>query len=211
MWLDVITAVIFVGSAALGFRRGLFSTAIHTFGWASAVILGFAWSPAINLFLRDHTGLFESLQNAVSAKLLESGETAVDPLAGSLPKILSDALEQASRDLLLSAAAEITGLLFQILVFLGAAILVGLLFSLFSKVFSQKKGRCGFLSFGDGAAGLLIGCTRGILLVFLFLAFLVPMEIIVPGDKIQTALAASHIAADLYDNNLLLLLAKNTF
>ena len=31
MWLDVITAVIFVGSAALGFRRGLFSTAIHTF------------------------------------------------------------------------------------------------------------------------------------------------------------------------------------
>ncbi len=106
MWLDVITAVIFVGSAALGFRRGLFSTAVHTFGWASAVILGFAWSPAINLFLRDHTGLFESLQNAVSAKLLESGETAVDPLAGSLPKILSDALEQASRDLLLSAAGD---------------------------------------------------------------------------------------------------------
>jgi len=43
VWMDVVVALIFVISTAVGFRQGFVHTFIHTAGWLLSIVLAFAW------------------------------------------------------------------------------------------------------------------------------------------------------------------------
>jgi hypothetical protein len=78
---------------------------------------------------------------------------------------------------------------------------------LFSSLFS-KKHNDGIIGFLDGSFGLIAGAIKGLLLIFILLALLVPVISLSSGNGLASALEASRIAGTLYDNNYLLLIVK---
>jgi len=96
-----------------------------------------------------------------------------------------------------------------VLVILAVKVAGGIIVLLFSK--DYHKGLIGFL---DGMLGLLFGAVRGLLLLLILFALLVPVLTLLPGTlsvAVKTAVDQSMIASVLYDDNLLLILLRDLF
>jgi len=208
MWLDIVIAIIFVLSTAQGYRKGFVYTFIHTAGWILAVILGFAWYPRVAAFLYDKTDYYDSIHKKIAEKVAEKGSAVADPVSDSLPTILRDVLDFAEGAVTNALADGLSGFLFNVISFLVVVIAIRFIFLLLSSLLSKKHNE-GFPGFIDGFFGLIAGALKGIILIFLLLALMVPVISLSAGDTLTIALEDSRIAGMLYDNNLIFLIVKD--
>lgn len=98
-----------------------------------------------------------------------------------------------------------------ILCFFLILIALRLLLSLLTRAFSHEY-RGGFVGALDWFLGILMGILLGALSVLLFLALLFPLVgIFLPSycDTVAGWMEGSYFAADLYNNNLLLILMRD--
>ena len=96
-----------------------------------------------------------------------------------------------------------------LLIILAVKIVGGILVLLLSK--DYHDGVIGCL---DSVLGFLFGAVRGVLLLFILFALLVPVLTLLPGTlsvALKTAMDQSMIATVLYDDNLLLILLRDLF
>lgn len=209
MWMDIVIAIIFVFSTAIGYRTGFVRSFFHAAGWLLSIVLAFVWFPQIELFLREKTDYYESIHKTILDKLTASSAETTDPITEGLPTVLQNVIESAE-DAMTSALADgFAGFLFNVISFLLVVLAVRLVFLLLASLLG-KKHQDGVIGFVDGVLGLASGALKGILLIFFLLALLVPVITLSGGDFLTESLTASKIAGPLYDNNLILLIIKGS-
>lgn len=208
MWIDIVVAAIFVLSAASGYRKGFIHTFIHTAGWLLSLVLAYAWYPRAAEFLREKTDFYNAIYGKMFERITEEGASIVDPLSGNLPVVLADILESVEKTVTTALAGGLSLLLFNVLSFLLVVVGIRIVFLILLSLLS-KKNREGVTGFFDGVLGLLAGSLKGIILIFLLLALLVPVISITGSQALPDALADSRIAGTLYDNNLLFVIIND--
>ncbi len=211
MILDILAAVILLFSVVLGARKGFARTCFSFMQWFICIVAGLFLCTFVKEYLINHTSLDEAIHNYI----LDQVQTTIEESAPyqSMPDLFSQWLQAETSDFVYGACASLTNIVLTVLSFLivvlSIKIISGLLLLLLSK--DYHDGVIGFL---DGVLGFLFGAVRGILLLLLLFALLVPVLTLLPGTlsvAMKTAVDQSMIASVLYDDNLLLILLRDLF
>ena len=211
MILDVLAVVILLFSMIGGARKGFAKTCFSFMKWFVCIIAGFFLCTPIKEYLCSHTDLDEAIHNYI----LDQIHTTIEKSAPyqSIPDLFRSWLQGEGGDFLYGSSASLTDIVLTVLAFLlmilAIKIVGGLVILLFSKEY--HNGAIGCL---DGILGLLFGVVRGILLLLLLFALLVPVLTLLPGTlsiAVKGAVDQSMLASVLYDDNLLLILLRDLF
>lgn len=208
MWMDFITASVFVFSTASGLRQGFVRTFFYSIRWLLSIILGYMLHKALYQFLRYKTGFYALVLDKVSVRVV--GGSSAGTFVSDMPAILQETIEPIKNGVVETIASGITDFLFKLISFIVAVVLLRLIIMGITIVFSKKHNR-NIIGFFDSVAGFLAGIIKGLLLIFLFLTFLVPIVGLFPDSFLISALESSKITSVLYDNNYLVLVIKNIF
>lgn len=211
MWVDVIIAIIVIFTVVQGYRRGFVHTFIHTVGWILAVVLGFVWYPHVIKFLKGKTGFYDSVHGKIAERVAENTENAADSAITGIPEVIRDLLDKtidsAANAIAVSVSDSLTNLIFNILGFLAVAAVIKLFLMTLTFLFSKEKNG-GFIGGVDGFFGLLAGALKGVILVYILLALMVPVTSLSGSTFLIGQLDGSLLGSYLYDNNLILRLVK---
>ncbi|MBQ9931892.1 MAG: CvpA family protein [Firmicutes bacterium] len=199
MWLDGILAVIFILSLVHGWRKGFIRSIAHFVGWIAAIILGFVWQDKMANFLLEHTRLYERLHTTIDVKLANP-DISLDSLFENFPKILAKPLEGILDAVGEAASTGLAGLLFNIISFVLVFILVKIVIAIIASFIGKRKRRS-LIGFTDGVLGLILGAVRGLIIIYILLALMVPAMSVSSGDLLKSGLDSSFIAKPLYDSN----------
>ena len=210
MWMDIVIGLIFVISTAVGFRQGFVHTFIHTAGWILSIVIGFAWYAKVEDYLRTKTNFYDSIYEKIADRVAAEGSSAAVSFTTNMPSILQEFIDSIKNSVATAITSGVADFLFKVICFLLVVVAIRLIFLLLSSFLSKKHNE-GFLGFVDGVFGLFAGAIKGLLLVFLLLALLVPVISLSSGDSFAASLESSRIAGILYDNNYLLLIVKSAF
>lgn len=209
MILDVIVAIVIIGTMVQGYRHGLLQTLVHTVGWFLSLAFAFIWSPKFNAFILDNTDLYSSIYGNINEKV----STTLTPaeMQGSMPTIIQDSLTNLINSLSGSISVGLSNLLFTIACFLVITLAVQAVLHILIALVS-KEHNDGITGFFDGCTGMIFGFIKGIIFVFILLALMVPIASLA-NPEVMTFLTEnldhSYIASELYNNNLVLLIMKD--
>jgi uncharacterized membrane protein required for colicin V production len=126
----------------------------------------------------------------------------------SLPRLISSGMHSAAEGATDALTASLADLILSICCYVLVLFLLKAIFFVLTRLLTKKENR-GFVGFLDGLFGLVAGALKGIILVFILLALLLPVvNIASPEDSglILNALDNSYISLALYDSNFLVLL-----
>jgi len=209
MVIDITIAIILILAMAFGYRAGFVYTFLHMIGWIVAVVLAFVWAPRAKEFLLDNTGVYETIYKTVSGQLKEA--VGIERLAATLPEILKSMVTSLSKAASEVATVAVSDLLIIIVSFLLVLIAVKLLLYVLVALLSKKHNN-GLRGIIDGILGLFIGFVKGIFVVFVLLAVMIPVLGIFDSGLIGIVcdwLDSSYYARTLYDNNIIALIARD--
>ncbi len=210
MILDILLVAIVILSAIHGYRKGFVHTLIRSVGWVGAVVLAYLITPTAMTLFTEYTGFYDVFYSRVATKIDVSLES-IDALVDSLPDSISASLDSTSSNIVDGVTSEFTTIFGTVVVFALCFILIRLLLALVLHLFS-KDYNGGVIHFADGLFGMLFGFLCGGILVLVFCALLLPASNLLSpsiSEWISSQIAASHITAELYDENFLLLLLDN--
>lgn len=212
MWVDIVLVVILLISIIQGFRHGFVHTFIYTVGWVIALVLGFIGYPHVIKFLKERTDFYDTIHSAIIKKISENTDLSTESLINDLPKMIQDfienALETATNAITLSIANSLSAILFNIITFLIIVIAIKIILLLLTRLFSKKSNH-GLVGCCDGFFGLLAGGLKGIILIYLLLALLIPITSLTDfAPFIMDELNKSTLGKYLYENNMLLMLIQ---
>ena len=207
MWMDIAIAVIVGLSAVFGFVPGFVKTFLHTVGWILSIVLGFIWYPQLKDFLIEHTNYYVSMQDAVGSRLDDAAGTAITEIFGNIPDVLARAFIAASETLTSSLADTITNLFFSIISLVIIMAGIKLIFWILIQLFSKTKNE-GFTGFVDGVLGFGFGLLKGVLLILVLMALMVPISNFADTSFFTEAIDQSQVAKVLYNANPILLFVK---
>jgi uncharacterized membrane protein required for colicin V production len=207
MWVDVILVSILLYEVIQGFRRGFVHTFVHAVGWILAVALGFIWYPHVIDFLRENTGWYDTVRGKIAERIAEKAGGAADSALTGVPEVIRDLLDNAvnsvTNALAVTLSESLTNLIFNIIGFLAIALAIKIILSLITLLFSKAK-RGGMIGVVDGFLGLFAGGLKGIILIYLLLALMVPVAGLWGNSFLTDQIDASAFGSYLYDNNLIL-------
>lgn len=211
MILDVFVIGILLFSTIAGVKKGFARTCFSFMQWFICMIAGFFLCVPVKKCLISYTTLDESIKNYVANQIKTSIEEST--LYQSLPDLFGAWLQADGKGFVYDSSTSLTDIILTVLAFLLILLAMkfvgGLLMLLFSK--DYHSGVIGFL---DSLLGFLFGGVRGILILLVFFALLVPALTLLPGTlsaTLKTAMDQSLIASILYDDNLLLILLRDLF
>lgn len=211
MILDLIVVLILTIPMAIGFRRGLVNMFMRTFGWVAAIAAGFFLKGTASEALEKSPAGHE-LYDSILCRLSGSADEALQ-VTEDLPEIMRSGIVSASDSAVEILARSISAMVIGVLSFIIIVLMVKLILSIFVRSASHRRGH-GLLNTSDRLLGMAVGCAEGILLVFLFLAALVPVVNFGAGEmaiSIRAMLGNSYIASTLYDNNLIFAITGGLF
>lgn len=211
MILDIIIIVILIVPMALGMFRGFVYMLLHTLSWIGALVAAFFLTGPLSRLIRDGAA-GEALSGNISAKISDSLSFS-DTLHEGLPDIISGGLKAASSGAADIFSEMITGVIVSVISFLLIIFAIKLIARLFIKPAARRRDVT-ILGSADKLLGLAVGFFQGVLMVFVFLALLIPVTGLASADMAQTIvdnLQESVIAGTLYDNNFLLIITGGVF
>jgi uncharacterized membrane protein required for colicin V production len=211
MWVDGIIVIMLIFAVVQGYRRGFLYTFIHTVGWIIAVVLGFVWYPHVIEFLKEKTGFYDSIHGKIAERIAENAGNTTDAAMTGIPEVIRDLVEKAinsATDAIANTMSDsLTNLVFNILGFLVVAIVIKLILMSLTFLFSKEKND-GFIGGIDGFFGIFAGALKGIILVYILLALMVPITSLSGSSFLIAQLDGSVLGSYLYDNNLILKMVK---
>jgi uncharacterized membrane protein required for colicin V production len=211
MWLDILVIAIMVFSIARGFHNGFVYTALHTISWLVSIVAAIMIYPFAASFLSSRTGLYGALQSGAARRLQDYLSTQANEFLDGVPNAIAGAVEEAVSALSGSLADGVASVCFGVALFLLLSFAIRLLFILILRLFS-KRVRRGVIGAADGLLGLAIGAVKGMFLIFVVLALILPLSMFISEGAnafVSDALFSSMFARDLYNNNLLLLILNS--
>lgn len=213
MVMDVLVVAIFISAIFFSMHRGLVLSIVGFVRCALSGILAFWYCNDVEAFLVENTGIDEfisekvrdAINNSVVTSWKESGPYALLP---DLFKYESDGYVVQAVTSTADKITDITlGIVSFLLIIFGVAIITSVIEHLFS-----KNHHGGFTGFLDWLLGLLLGIIVGAFYVFAFLALIIPFtSVVAPGlsSELLTSLDESYFAAELYNNNILLVIFRD--
>ena len=207
MWMDIAIAAIILLSAGFGFASGFVKTFLHTVGWILSIVLGFIWYPQLKAFLMEHTNYYDSMRDNVSGRLSDAAGNAISETFENIPEVLQRAFSAAAETLTTSLADTVTNLFFSIISLVLIVALIKLIFWILIQLFSKTKND-GFTGFADGLLGFGFGAVKGLLLVLVLMALLVPISNFADTSFFTDSIAGSTAGSFLYNSNPLLWFAR---
>lgn len=212
MWVDGIIVIILIFTAVQGYRHGFVQTFIHTVGWVLAVVLGFVWYPHVIGFLKEKTGFYDVVHAKIAERIAENAGSAADSAIAGIPEVirglLNKAVDSATNAIASSISDTLTGMIFNIIGFLAVALLIKMVLLVLTTLFSKEKNS-GIIGGIDGLFGLFAGALKGIIIVYILLAIMVPISSLSGSPVLSTGLDNSVLGSYLYDNNLILMTVKS--
>lgn len=210
MIIDILLFLILTVVMALGYRGGFIHTFLHLAGWFLALGFGFFLTPSVKAHLISADYFYTGIHDKLLDKM--PGGIAADSLQETgIPLILRDFINGFTATISENVATALTDLIMTIISFLLIVILVKLILNFISLVFSKKKND-GAIGFIDGLMGLAFGFFKGMIILYVILALMIPVINLASPDHtftLLTSLDSSVIAKDLYNNNPLLLLTNH--
>lgn len=211
MWVDGLIVIIVIFTIIQGYRRGFVHTFIHTVGWILAVVLGFIWYPHVIGFLKEKTGFYDAIRARIAERVAENAGNTADSVMTGIPEVIRDlldkAIDSATNAIAVSLSENLTNLIFNIIGFLAVAAAIKLFLMVLTFLFSKEKNG-GFIGGIDGFFGLLAGALKGVILIYILLALMVPVTSLSGSSFLIDQLDGSVLGSYLYDNNLILRMVK---
>ncbi|MBQ0004936.1 MAG: CvpA family protein [Clostridiales bacterium] len=206
MILDLIVVGILLIATVRGKVCGFLETVIRFLALIGALVLGVMFTPQTAQLLYA-TRIDEHLMDRLNA----IAEDGIIDFANYIPEVLSNTFGAIEDISLRVTVLHFTNVAITIFAFMLIVIGVWIIATLLIKKIRKSKREKGVIGSVDSSVGLLIGAIKGIILVFLFLAFLFPLAGIFMPEQIQTIneqLNNSFVAGMLYDINPLLIFMK---
>lgn len=210
MFIDIAIGALLIASMVLGYRNGFVYTLIRTFEWLFALVLGIILHPLIKTLLVTKTGLSDLIKNNVSVSLQDI--TDFSGFENMLPPILRPSFESLSNSAISVWSEGLSDLILAILSFLILLFLIRFLFSIIVNLFSKRKAHNSLVNFTDGILGMIFGFISGFILVSVILMTMFPASALLPSNLSKSwnsQLEESHIAYELWNNNLLLAIVQD--
>ncbi len=211
MILDIIILIILIIPMAMGLFRGFMYMLMRVLGWVGAMIAAFFLTGPLSRAMNDGF-VGEMVSGSLSERFGASVDT-VETATQGLPDIVSGGLTVAAGNALDVFVALMTSMIVSVISFFIIMMAVKLIARVLVRPAARRRDRS-LLTGMDKLLGMIIGFAEGILLVFVFLALLVPVvnfaDAGTAADIVEN-LESSVIAGSLYDNNMLLLITGGIF
>lgn len=211
MILDIIILIILIIPMAMGLFRGVIHMLMRVLVWAGAIIAAFFLTGPLSRAMND--GFVGEMVSGSLSDRFGASVGAVETAARGLPEIVSGGLTVAAGNALDVFVALLTSMIVSVISFLIIMVAVKLVARVLIRPAARRRDRS-LLTGMDKLLGLIVGFVEGILLVFVFLALLVPVINFADAGTaaaIVEELESSVIAGSLYDNNMLLLITGGIF
>ena len=164
--------------------------------------------------LKEETGLYGSVHEKIAERIAENTGSAADAAMTGIPDIIRDilnkAVDSAANAIAQSVSDSLSDLIFNIIGFLVIALAIKLVFFILTMLFSKEKNR-GIIGGIDGFFGIFAGALKGLILVYILLALMVPISGLWGSTFLSDGLDSSILGGYLYDNNLILMAVKGLF
>lgn len=207
MWLDGFLALVLILSCVQGYRRGFAVTFFHALSWILSLVLAFAWSPRVTLYLKENTDFYKLVQDRLGDKLSSEAGSITDNALHAFPEIIRDVVLNFTDAISTSLTGSLSDLLFNLIGFLLVLIVVKLVLFFLGSLFSHKN-RGGIIGWLDQMFGLAAGTIKGMILICVLLAIMVPANNLLSGTFLIDQLNQSIISQYLYENNPLFLITR---
>ena len=203
MIFDLIILLIILLFGFLGLRNGFVYSIFRFLGWIAAVIAAiFLQSYVVNL-IKEYTLFYDNYANHISSVCHGFIDRYTGGVQGNVPGAFGESLEDATTDVIDSAAANIADASFSVIVFIILVFLIKFILFLFTVLFSKKYHE-GFVGGVDGIAGCVLGVIQGVIIVLVLLALLMPVSFAVSPNFYETVnetMKNSLLTELLYKNN----------
>jgi uncharacterized membrane protein required for colicin V production len=203
MVLDIIVVLIFLISTVRGRRRGFVESLVRLAGLVGGIVLGVLFTGQVAQLI-ELTQFDEFLDEKLTGYF--GDDTVV--LFDFIPNVISDPLQALGVDSRPMTIEHITDLIIMLIAFL---LIIAVVWGIASAVIRHvRKNRREKTVAGtvDSGVGLFFGMLKGVILIFLLLALMIPVAGVFAPDKIQwlnEQLNNSYIAGWLYDVNPLII------
>ena len=225
--MDICVIIIIVISGLRGLSIGLILSFFNIASYIVAGIIAKVYYPFVSIFIVENTNWFYKIQQFIlkNMKFLATNNLQTEGVPKenvfemmNLPKIFeklfmeSDAFTQYSEGALYNiniyiaelVAKVIIDLLSIIIIFVVAKIALNILGTVLNGIASLP-----IIKQFNRLGGLIFGFIKGVLIVFIFAAIMVPIVSIFPSSLLASALENSIIAKSFYDHNVLLYMVKS--
>jgi len=213
MWLDIIVFVVVILSMALGYRNGCIYSLLHGGGWIVSILAAFLLLPPLVNFFDIHAASGSVVRDMFVQRFEESLSSLNIGTDGSVPKAIMDYITKVVGNITGAAISGIATVSLSIALFVILLLVFKLLSMILINSFS-KKSKLNLAGNLDGILGLASGGLKGVVIVFILLASILPVTLLISESArlfMEDALFSSIYTKNLYDNNLLLLLLNNAF
>ena len=199
MIADIVVASVVIIAGFIGYKTGFMKALINVVSYVISVVISFLLYPVLSDALMK-TQLFPYLtkcinENYVSKSIAEGSEIAF----GMFSKYISESVEKTAESISKSIAEFLIGILAFVLIVIICKIGISLIakgLNLATKAPVIKQiNRCG---------GMVLGVVTGIMLLYIALAAVAVSEPLKAENRIMDELNKSWIAAEMYENNILL-------
>ena len=209
MIMDIIVLTVLGASIFFSMRKGFALTVADFIEGVVSFAAAFFFADDLANYISAKT----SFGAGISSKLSEilSGKWENSSVYKALPELFKKDDSLFGDKILTVGSERISSLFLYIISFLLILLAIRLVLLLFTRLFSRKS-KGGFIGFADRLFGLIIGIVTGVINVFLFLAFIIPLTGFFFPDACNTVSGwfdSSFFAKDLYDNNLLLIIYRD--
>ncbi len=207
---DIFIALIVLWSMVRGYTQGLAYTLVHATGWVLAAALGFAFTPKLQEWLTNETGLYTMIREKLLMKFTDSAADMTETF-NSLPAVLAEGIGDLKDMVTSSLATRAADIVFTILCFIMIILVVKLVLGLLVLLVS-KKNRKGMTGAVDGVLGAVGGFVTGVIMVYIMLALMAPLTAIADPnitEALNNAIDHSSLTKEMYDNNIIMLIFKD--
>ena len=208
MIYDIIVGVLLIGMMFLGYARGFFGAAMHAISWVAAIAAGVFACSKVSAFI-GKLFLNDMVHSVLEEKFGESSE-ALDASVNSLPELIRSGMVVDTSGVVTIFTAYLTKIVVMVLTFLAIVFVAKLILRCIVTpiVARRRKGVIGSM---NKMFGTMLGFLEGLILIYLFLAVLMLLTNLGSPEmatSISADLADSHVAGMLYNNNILLFIAR---
>lgn len=226
-WMDVCVVIIIAISGLKGLSAGLVLSLFNIASYIAAGIIARIYYPSLSKFVLEKTDWALKLQQFIYENM---GFMSRDSIQGdtalrenvfemmNLPKVLerlfvnSDIFQEYSQGVLINVntymsqmiAKIIIDLLSVIVIFFIAKVALDILGALLNGIASLP-----LIKQFNRLGGLIFGVLKGVFIIYILTAIMVPIASVFPNSGIVRALEASGLTKTFYDYNILLYMLQN--